>query len=87
MQYFKISVGKFIEYDETTNYARIIIKTELQTQKQELINRIGAIDPNQPTTNAGWIAWAKANYPYMDHSREQAELDRIQAVLDAIKDL
>lgn len=87
MQYFKISTGKFIEYDEVTERAQIIIKTELQKEKQELQDRIGAVDPNKPTTNAEWVAWGKANYPDIDHSQEQAELDRINSVLDAIKSL
>lgn len=87
MQYFKISVGKFIEYDDLTNRATIIIKADLQAQKQDLLARLATVDPNQPKTNAEWIAWAKANYPYVDHTAEQVELDRIQVILDAIKDL
>jgi hypothetical protein len=87
MMYFKIGPGRFIEYDEKTERATIITREELTAQKQELIRRIGEPDPNMPTTNAGWIAWAKAQYPYMDHSAEQAELDRVTAVIAAIKDL
>ena len=85
MTYFKISTGKFIEFDETTNRATIYLKEDLQTQKIDLIKRIGEVDPSVPTTNAGWIAWAKAHYPYVDHSLEQVELDRISAILEAIK--
>lgn len=87
MQYFKIGTGKFIQYDETTDRAVIIIKTDLQAQKQDLQARISTADPNQPSTNANWVAWAKANYPYVDHSLEQAELERINSILDAIKAL
>jgi hypothetical protein len=87
MQYFKIGAGKFIQFDELTNSAKIIVKSELQNEKAELTARIGAVDPNLPKTNAEWIAWAKAHYDYVDHSQEQAELDRIQAILDIIKDL
>lgn len=87
VQYFKIIPGKFIEYDDATNRASIIVKTELQQQKLELEARIATADPNQPKTNAEWVAWARNNYPYVDHSAEQAELDRIMAVLDAIKAL
>jgi hypothetical protein len=87
MQYFKIAAGKFIQYDETNERAVIIVKADLIEQKRLLIERIGTPDPNQPKTNAQWVEWAKANYPYIDHSQEQAELDRIQAILDAIRDL
>lgn len=87
MTYFKIGTGKFIQYDEATERAVIIVKADLQAQKADIIARINETDPNQPSTNADWIAWAKANYPYVDHSVEQAELDRINSILDAIKAL
>ncbi len=87
IQYFKIATGKFIEYDDATERARIILKSDLLNQKSELIARIGTIDPNVPTTNAAWILWAKANYPSVDHSVEQAELDKINLILDAIRNL
>lgn len=87
MQYFKISTGKFIEYDEATNSARIIVKADLQQQKTELETRIGTPDPNMPTTNGQWITYAKEQYKYVDHSAEQAELDKINAQLLAIKNI
>lgn len=87
MQYFKIGKGRFIEYDDVTNLARIIIKEDLLQEKVELQNRIESIDPNLPKTNAEWIAYAKANYKYVDHSMEQSELDRVNSVLLAIKNL
>lgn len=87
MQYFRIAPGKFIEYDESTGLANILLKDNLIDQKRELQARIDTADPNQPSTNAQWVAWAKANYPYVDHSVEQAELDRINAALEAIKAL
>lgn len=87
IQYFKIATGKFIEYDDATNRATIIVKADLLQQKQELIDRIGVPDPNVPTTNAAWVTWAKEHYPYVDHSAEQRELDRVNAVIEAIKAL
>jgi hypothetical protein len=87
MQYFKISTGRFIQYDETTERSKIIIKADLQAEKQELQARIAEADPNQPTTNAQWVTWAKANYPYVDHSAEQTELNRINTILEAIREL
>lgn len=87
MQYFKISTGKFIEYDEATNSARIIVKADLQQQKTELETRIGTPDPNMPQTNAEWITYAKERYKYVDHSMERSELDRVNSVLLAIKNL
>lgn len=87
MQYFKIGTGRFIEYDDVTNSSKIIIKEDLQQQKVNLETRIGIADPNLPKTNAEWIAYAKANYKYVDHSMEQSELDRVNSVLLAIKNL
>lgn len=87
VQYFKIAIGKFIQYNDVTNQAKIIIKADLLLQRDELIARIGAPDPNLPTTNAQWIAWAKEHYNYVDHSAEQAQLDALLIVIDAIKSL
>jgi len=89
MQYFKIAgkVGTFVEYDDTTGRANIIVKSDIVQQRLDLIARIGAPDPEQPTTNAAWIAWGKAHYPYMNHDAEIAELARIDAIIAAIKDL
>jgi len=87
MQYFKISTGKFIEFNELTDQARIIVKDDLQQQKTELETRIGTPDPNMPKTNAEWIAYAKERYKYVDHSMEQSELDRVNSVILAIKNL
>jgi hypothetical protein len=87
MQYYKISTGKFIQYDEQNNRAVIIIKSELVAQKQALTERIATADPNQPKDNAGWVAWAKMHYPYVNHQMEIAELARIEAILLAIKSL
>lgn len=87
MQYFKISTGKFIEFNELTDQARIIVKDDLQQQKTELETRIGTPDPNIPKTNAQWVTYAKEQYKYVDHSAEQSELDKVNAQLLAIKNL
>lgn len=87
MQYFKIETGKFIKYDEATGRAEIIVKTELQSEKKSLEDRIAVADPNQPSTKDEWVSWAKANYPYVDHSAEQARLDEVSSILVAIKEL
>jgi hypothetical protein len=88
-QYLKIAgkTGMFVAFDDVTNRIEILLRTDLQREKNELETRIGTPDPNQPKTNADWIAWAKANYPYTDHSAEQARLDAVNAVILAIKDL
>jgi hypothetical protein len=89
MQYFKIAgkTGWFVELNDVTNRVSIVVKADLLQQKAELVARIGAPDPGQPATNAEWVTWAKAHYPYMDHSAEQAELTRIETIIAAIKDL
>ena len=87
MEYFKIGPGKFIQYDPNTERATILLRDELQAERQALLARIDTADPNQPTTNAAWVAWAKANSPYVAHGAEVAELARIDAILDAIREL
>lgn len=87
MQYFKISTGKFIEYDKTNNFARIIIKADLLAQKASLEERIAQADPNMPTTNEQWREWAKNHYPYVSHQAEIDELAKVNAIIDAIKNL
>jgi hypothetical protein len=88
-QYLKVAgaVGKFVMFDDTNSHATIIIRSDLQTEKTDLTARIATADPNIPKVNADWIAWAKANYPHVDHSAEQTRLDQINIILDAIKAL
>jgi len=87
MQYFKIGPGRFVQYDEAAERARILARAELVAERQALQERIATADPNQPKTNAEWIAWAKAHYPYVDHGAEIEALARIEAILEAIRDL
>lgn len=87
MQYFKIAPGKFIQYDDTTGRLTVLVRSELLTEKQELLERIRLGDSQQPTSAAAWIAWAKANYPYVDHSAEQIRVDEIEVLLGALKEL
>lgn len=84
MQYFKIDAGKFIQFNETNNQAQIIVKDELQAQKNALQDRIRQ---HPRPSDAELLLWAKANYPYVDHEAEEAELATINAILDAIKSL
>jgi len=89
IQYFKIAgkVGKFVEYDETTNRTVILVKSELLRHKQQLQDRINTADPSQPKNDKEWIAYGKSVYPYMDFSATIDELARVQTQIDAIKDL
>lgn len=87
MTYYKISTGKFIEYNEDNDSARIILRTDLQQQKTELETRIGTADPLMPKTNAEWIAYGKSCYKGVDHSAEEWELSKVNAQLLAIKNL
>jgi hypothetical protein len=86
IQYFKIAgkVGTFVMFDDTTSQAQIVIKTELQDQKAALITRI---QQNPRPDNATLLEWAKHNYPYVNHDAEEAELARINEILDAIRNL
>ena len=87
--YFKVSGarGTYISIDDETNSVILYNKFDLQSKKEYLKEQIAQPDPNLPSTNAEWISWGKANYPYINHASEILELAQVQAVLDAIKDL
>jgi uncharacterized protein YydD (DUF2326 family) len=87
--YFKVSGirGTYISVDDQTNAVILYNKFDLQSQKEYLKEQIAQIDPNLPSTNAEWISWGKANYPYINHATEISELAKVQAILDAIRDL
>jgi hypothetical protein len=79
--------GSYISVNDETDQVILYNKFNLQSRKDYLKIVIDQVDPNLPTTNTQWIAWAKANYHYINHAAEIAELASIQAILDAIKDL
>jgi hypothetical protein len=85
--YFKVGVGKFIQYDDVTSRVTIIFKDNLLKLKEDLVARIDCGDPLQPKNKDEWVAWGKTNYPFMDFSAEQEELDKVNAVIEAIKGL
>jgi len=82
--YFKISTGKFIEFNEDTNQAKIIVKQDLVSEKADLIARIKV---NPEPTKEELLAWAKENYPYVDHTEEQKRLDEVLIILESIKNI
>jgi len=61
----------------TTGRANIIVKSDIVQQRLDLIARIGAPDPEQPTTNAAWIAWGKAHLSLHESRRRDRELARV----------
>jgi hypothetical protein len=85
--YLQISENRYIEWNDESNRTSIINIEELEQHKAELERRIGMEDPNVPKTDEEWIAYGKASYKYVDHSTEQSELDRVNSVLLAIKNL
>ena len=82
MEYFKIGVGKFIKLDGER--AEIIYKDNLTQRKQELQDMIKDI---KKPTNDELLAWAKANYPYMDTSATENEISNLTEVINIIKAL
>ena len=79
--------GVYISINDETDEVIKYNKFNLQSRRSELQAEIATTDPNLPVTNAQWIAWGKAHYHYLDHSRAIAELAKVQAILDAIKNL
>lgn len=75
MQYIKLSSDKFIQYDETNDTSRVIVKSELESQLTEAKARLAEIPP--ASTDKELLEWAKANYPFMDYSNEKQSLEQI----------
>lgn len=83
MEYYKIGVEKFVQING--NNAWVFYRTDLLQQQQDIQDRINAI-PKPTSTEL--LNWAKLNYPtVMDTVAAQAELDRINVILGAIKNL
>lgn len=82
METFTTKDGKKIIYEN--DYAKVIDTKELEAQKADIEKRLAeAVIP----TDKQLLEWAKANYPYVNHSAEIAELERINNILEAIKSL
>lgn len=82
METFITKDNKTIIYDNGS--ARVIDPKELEAQKADIEKRLAeAVIP----TDKQLLDWAKANYPYVNHSAEIAELERINNILEAIKSL
>lgn len=71
---------KKIVYDN--DRVEIVNQKDLEAQKTDIEKRIAA--DVQPTDKE-LLSWAKLNYPVTDHSVEVKELERIDALLKAIK--
>lgn len=80
MQTFTTKDNKTIIYDNGS--ARVIDPKELEAQKADIEKRLAeAVIP----TDKQLLDWAKANYPKLDHSAEQAELVKIDTILASVK--
>jgi len=82
MEYFKIGAGKFIQLDGER--ATILYKDELTKRKGELVDMIKDI---KKPSNEELLAWAKSNYPYMNTSATEAEIERLTNIINLIKTL
>jgi len=89
MQYFTIDekIGKYIEYDETTDKARVFIKKDLEKQVTEAQVKLASIPDS--IDDKELLEWAKVNHPQnMDYSKEQEVLQKLisanEAVISAI---
>lgn len=82
-EYYKIGTGKFVEING--GQAKVFLKSELQQQKADIRARLDAV--SRPS-NAELLDWAKQNHPhFFSTAAEEAELERINGVLDIINNL
>jgi hypothetical protein len=80
MQIYKPDNDTRIVFENNTS--RVYKISDLSQQKIELAERIGAyVAP----TDEEKLAWANENYPFIDHSKEVEELEKIEELLDLIK--
>lgn len=82
MMYFKVGQGKFIQFDETTSVASVILKSDIVAQRDSLIN-VPPVPSNQVL-----LDWARINYPgiaQMGRDKEKiAELNNLLSILNAL---
>jgi len=82
MKYIQLDKDRWVEVNEETNSSRVIVKSELISQIKDIELRI--TDSIQPT-DKDLLAWAKNNYPYVDHSIEQQEWEKLSSLLENLK--
>lgn len=81
MEIFKTKDFKTIAYNGTK--ADIIDVKSLEAQKSDIEERISMdVIPDEKEL----LEWARANYPMVDHSQELLELDKINSLLDNLKE-
>lgn len=80
METFITKDNKTIIYDNGS--ARVIDPKELEAQKADIEKRLAEV---KVPTDKELLAWAKANYPQLDHSTEQEELVKINSILETVK--
>lgn len=80
METFTTADKKKLIYDNGT--ARVYDPVELEKEKTAIEERLAEV---VTPTDKELLAWAKANYPYVDHSAEVKRLEEINTLLESIK--
>lgn len=85
MRYIKLNEDKWIEYDESTDVSKVIIKSELEAQLAECQSQLDEIDL---ITDEQLLVWAKENYPYIKSVPDRDMLvDRINSITSILENL
>lgn len=59
MQYIKIKDGVYVEFDETNNKSRVIVKSEIEKQVSDLEQQVSELPE---ITDEFLLEWARENY-------------------------
>ena len=82
MEIFKSKDGKTITYDN--NRASVVDVKELLLQKKDIEGRISE---SALPDDKELLEWARNNWSIVDYSMEIKELDKINEVLDSVRDI
>lgn len=84
MIYSRIKAGVWVKYEENAETGTVIYRRKLLERKRAILDRLSEL-PLYPT-DSELLAWARANYPALDTSRElqllNQELESIQTDLN-----
>jgi len=80
MEIIETKDNKIIRYEN--GVAQVFDVDELKAQKKDIQKRLEA---DKSPSDEELLAWAKVNYPFVDHSLEITELERVNKILEEIK--
>lgn len=84
MKYFKASGDNniWIQYDSDTQQSKTVIKSDIENQIADIEKRL---EDKEDVTDEKLLEWAKLNYPMINYTAEEAELESLKLTLKNLK--